>query len=358
MVLAHCALSQTYNALFIGHSQTNFTMPRYIASLAKQAGYTYTYKCQIINGSTLKYQWENSANAQGADGKEELPTGKYDVVFLNDNRPFVSASSEANSIFYGNKWWDLALNNSSVRVFLQPYWPWKTDDPYYNPDPSYEKVIADRRVIYERIAVGMEKAHPGKKIYISPIDMAVVKLVRKIEKGEVPGFTTIADIYGDEVHLTDVGKYLNACVNYAVIYRKSPVGLPGKMYNEWGKLMIEIPETAAKIFQEVAWQSCMEYPRSGISLAVTGNETKEAEYNYSIFPNPVAGNDIMIESSENLSNAQISLHDQLGVSLPIQSEINDRHAKVVMEGLKEGLYILRIKNKDQVRNEKIYINRH
>lgn len=254
------------NVFLIGHSQTNFTMPRYMASLAKQAGLDYTYQVQIINGSPLKYQWENSATAQGTDGRVELPKGAFDVLFLNDNRPFQSAQAEANSVTYGNLWWDLALSKPAVRVILQPYWPWKTNDIYYaDPDPSWEQIIADRRVIYERIAVAMEREHPGRKVYISPIDMAVVNLVRKVERGEVAPYTSRDDIYGDEVHLTDVGKYLNALVNYAVTYRRSPVGLPGKMYNEWGSLMIEIPASAARIFQEVAWQACLDWSRSGVT---------------------------------------------------------------------------------------------
>ncbi|MEP5378861.1 MAG: hypothetical protein ABJQ14_24110, partial [Hyphomicrobiales bacterium] len=58
---------QNINALYIGHSLVNTTMPAMIEQIANQPGDTGVgngVDYQVINGSPLAYNWSNSHQAE------------------------------------------------------------------------------------------------------------------------------------------------------------------------------------------------------------------------------------------------------------------------------------------------------
>jgi hypothetical protein len=64
----------------------------------------------------------------------------------------------------------------------------------------------------------------------------------------------------DKSHPTPAGSYLAACVFYATIFDKSPVGLPGELRDGFTVLIRLSPEDAGKL-QEIAWQTVQEQKR-------------------------------------------------------------------------------------------------
>jgi len=53
---------------------------------------------------------------------------------------------------------------------------------------------------------------------------------------------------------------------YAVLHKKSPVGLPNRLTDEWGVLHSPLPAPQqALVFQQIAWETILQYPRDGIS---------------------------------------------------------------------------------------------
>jgi hypothetical protein len=58
----------------------------------------------------------------------------------------------------------------------------------------------------------------------------------------------------DRSHPTPVGSYLAACVFYATFFDESPVGLPAKL-TAGNKVLVELPETQARLLQSVAWDT-------------------------------------------------------------------------------------------------------
>ena len=80
---------------------------------------------------------------------------------------------------------------------------------------------------------------------------------------KAPGVTKQGDLFTDAIgHATSPLQMLTAYCHYAVIYRRSPVGLPTGL-----RLPNVDAETAAKLdtlLQELAWQAVKEHPLSGV----------------------------------------------------------------------------------------------
>lgn len=88
----------------------------------------------------------------------------------------------------------------------------------------------------------------------------MIALKERIEAGKVPGMTDFfGEIFADDVHLTDKGRYLISLVHYACIYRESP---EAKVSLEKAGLSAE----QAGIFQQIAWQTARDYKWSGVTM--------------------------------------------------------------------------------------------
>ncbi len=60
-----------------------------------------------------------------------------------------------------------------------------------------------------------------------------------------------------------MGSYLGACVFYAMLYRKSPVGLPGNVIAKYDAArvitLVDLSERDARLFQQTAAETLNEW---------------------------------------------------------------------------------------------------
>lgn len=61
----------------------------------------------------------------------------------------------------------------------------------------------------------------------------------------------------DKSHPNPKGSYLAACVFYATLLDRSPVGLPGEL-RKGTKVLVRVAPDEAKMLQEIAWQTVQE----------------------------------------------------------------------------------------------------
>ena len=73
-----------------------------------------------------------------------------------------------------------------------------------------------------------------------------------IEDESVPDLDEIADIFTDDIHLNDVGNYFIACVQYATIYRRSPVGAARELTDRFAGAFDAPSMSLAPVLQEIA----------------------------------------------------------------------------------------------------------
>ncbi|MGB8170429.1 MAG: hypothetical protein WCF18_23200 [Chthoniobacteraceae bacterium] len=167
-------------------------------------------------------------------------------------------------------------HNPAMRITVQEYWlPNDTYNPVYPLEPRkyvdhnatdltelrkqndrYRNDIEDHvREINQRL---------GKNaLVVVPVGEASIALREKIVAGKVPGLKVqwrlFADMWG---HPTPPLKVLAAYCHYAVIYRRSPVGLPMPPEFEQNK---EFANPALnRLLQELAWEAVIGNPMTGV----------------------------------------------------------------------------------------------
>jgi hypothetical protein len=253
-----------------GHSFHVF-VPGILSDMAKGAGIKdhKAVGLSAIGGSFVIQHWNVPEGKNKA--KAALQAGDVDVLTLSPiHLPDKGIENFAT----------LALkHNPNVRVTVQEFWlPFDIYDTTFKLRPMKvdhnAPTIADLRKLHEPYFKSMD-AHVrelnkklGKQVlFVVPVGQAVIALREKILAGEAPGLKEQNDLFTDAIgHAKAPLQALAAYCHFAVIYRRTPVGLPmpavlGKGMNaeEAGKLN--------RLLQVLAWDAVTQHPLSGVKAA-------------------------------------------------------------------------------------------
>ncbi len=119
----------------------------------------------------------------------------------------------------------------------------------------------------EQIKTINEELGKGRTVaFLVPTAQAHNALRTLIYKKEMPGMTDQQQVFRDPIgHPTPPVVALNAYLHFAVLYQRSPIGLPTpnilKEYNP------ELADVMSKKLQELAWDLVTHYPPSGVTAA-------------------------------------------------------------------------------------------
>ena len=258
------------NILFIGHSLVGPDMPRMVQAAAAAGGGTATVHAQIINGAPLVYNWQNGAGAQGVNARDVLPSGFYDVVVMTEAVPLTNHLTWSNTSTYVRNYYDLAVsNNPDARVYIYESWhsinsglgidiPWDNEDhiPWRQ---RLENDIVRWQGIVDDVNATLAPGQP--EIMLIPAGQAMALLHDRIEAGQVPGLTSIRDIFSDDIHLNHLGNYFLTMVQYATIYGDDPANLPQTLAGITGTGNAAL----ADALQDIAWTVVSTYDGSGVT---------------------------------------------------------------------------------------------
>ena len=252
--------------LSAGHS-FHVWMPPLVAEMAKAAGIQGHEQLAVsaIGGSKVIQHWDLPPEKNKA--KPVLEAGKADLFTMSPT--FLPDPGIENFVKLGLE------HNPKIRFTLQQNWV-----PYEDPqlwlsrerpksidrdtatlvqlrakhDP-YFKLIEDHvRELNSRI--------PAARIAIVPSGEAVLALRDKVIRGEAPGIKTQNELFTDVLgHPGPQIRVLSAYCHYAVIYRRSPAGLP--VVSQLAKL--PEAEKLNRLLQEIAWKVVTEHPLSGVT---------------------------------------------------------------------------------------------
>ncbi len=247
-----------------GHS-FHYFVPPLLPEMAKAAGIEghKAVGVSMIGGSRVIQHWNVADEKNKA--KQALRDGKVDVLTLAPiNLPDDGIEKFAR----------LALeHNPKVRITVQEFWL-----PYDVYDPSTP--LKRRKVDHNApTAAELRKLHEPyfksidehvralnrkldrQALYVVPVGQAVIALREKIIDGKAPGLTKQSELFTDPIgHATAPLQVLGAYCHFAVLYRRSPVGLP-------------VPRILAKarekeklnrLLQELAWEAVTNHPLSGV----------------------------------------------------------------------------------------------
>ena len=123
------------------------------------------------------------------------------------------------------------------------------------------------RANFEKVARGLSARSPDTEpVRIIPVGEVMYRLHLRMKAGEVPGYSHIADLYADGVHLKAEGKYVEAVTHYATVFADDPHGTITSGLRFWrGPYSVEVD--FARIVWDVAWQVVTTYPCTGVKAS-------------------------------------------------------------------------------------------
>jgi hypothetical protein len=250
-----------------GHSFHVF-VPYILADMAKVAGIKdhQTVGVSGIGGSRVIQHWNVPDERQRA--KPALRDGKVDVLTLSPiYLPDVGIENFAR----------LAVKyNPKVRVTVQENWlPFDLYEPTFKKRPRKvdhnAPTVAELRKMHAPYFKSIDdhvrelnKKLGRQAVFAVPVGQAVIALREKIIAGKAPGLKAQSDLFADAIgHGRPPLMALVTYCHYAVIYRRSPVGLPMPNILKRAKN----PNWDAKLnrlLQTLAWEAVTKHPLSGV----------------------------------------------------------------------------------------------
>jgi len=220
-----------------------------------------------IGGSRVIQHWD--VPDEKNEAKTALTAGNVDVLTLSPIwMPDEGIDKFAKLGFQ---------HNPNIRITVQEFWlPNDVYEPRY-PLETRKQVdhnatnVAELRQAQNSYDHDVDEyvrginARLGKTvIFTVPVGQAAATLREKIVAGQVPGLKNQWDLFRDMWgHPQPPLQVLSAYCHFAVIYRRSPVGLPTPSdltkanKPEWG------PDLN-RLLQEIAWDAVIHHPMSGV----------------------------------------------------------------------------------------------
>jgi len=250
--------------LFVGHSLVGPDLAPMVQAGLAARGQEVAVEAQIINGAPLSYQWDKSAEAQGADGRARLEAGAVEALILTEAIPLPSAVQWNDSAGQVARWAGLAWEKSpATQVFIYETWhSLKSGSAEAVPDdpgadqPWAVRIEADLP-LWESLADKANAARPegAVPVRLIPAGQAMRLAAKAAKVGELPGISDISQLFGDDIHPNGKGFYLIAMTHIAALTGESPEGLPAKLGRVWSSRDARISNELAAAMQRIAWEA-------------------------------------------------------------------------------------------------------
>ncbi len=221
-----------------------------------------------IGGSRVIQHWDVADDKNKI--KPALVAGKADVLTLSPI--YLPDEGIANFVKLGLE------HNPALRITVQEFWLpfddqalWATRAQGVVIDPdskTIEQLRAAHAPYFQSIDdhVRSLNQQAGKDaVFVVPVGQAVLALREKIIAGEAPGLAKQSELFRDPLgHPNAQIMALSAYCHFAVIYRRSPIGLP--MPAAVGKL--PEAEKLNSLLQTLAWDAVTRHPLSGVKAGL------------------------------------------------------------------------------------------
>ena len=255
-----------------GHS-FHLHIPPMLAEIAKTAGIQghTTVGVSGLGGSPAYRHWDIPDDKNEA--KKALIAGNVDVLTLSCmDHPDRGIEQFAELGFQ---------HNPNIRVTVQEIWlpqdTWPFNETYAvdhrlfkspedfnnsNLDELKKKYAAYTKVMDDYVT-DLNKKLGKQVVFLVPDGAAEIALREKIVAGQAPGLTKQSQLFGDFWgHPQMPLRLLTAYCHYAVIYRRSPVGLPTPPSIAWRH-----QDDQVHLLQQLAWDAVIHDPFSGVTEA-------------------------------------------------------------------------------------------
>lgn len=257
--------------LTAGHS-FHVWMPGILAELAKKAGITDHQQVALssIGGSRTIQHWDVADDKNKI--KPALIAAQADVLTLAPI--YLPDEGIENFVKLGLE------HKPDLRITVQEFWLPYDDQALWIKREKKEPITVDHdantleqlRTNHASYFQAMDEhvralnTKYGKTaVFVVPSGQAVLALRAKILEGKAPGLSKQSDLFTDAIgHPKEHIKALAAYCHFAVLYGRSPVGLPTP--SDLAKL--PDGEKLNRLLQELAWDTVTQHPLSGVKAVV------------------------------------------------------------------------------------------
>ena len=225
----------------------------------------------VIPGSPLDYIWNNPGS-----GFQESPYAYYPTALPNWHWQAVSLQpfdrQLASDTNYCSRFIDLARTNpanADTQFYIYSRWPRKNDDGTLDYAAKWLRHYTgggqteESREYFELLVDALRVAYPAiaKPIRMVPVGDVLYELDKRMEAGQVPGFSDVCDVYSDGIHFNATGQFIVATTFFATMYKENPRGLP--VPSNFGTIASAV---VAQI-QDAAWEVVSTHKYSGVGRA-------------------------------------------------------------------------------------------
>lgn len=274
--------------------------------------------------------------------QDGLANGQFEVLVLTESVPrFPSIIQETYA--YADSFYTYAQQQRpNTRVYLYEDWHClQSGTPTgcawdINSNPWRQR-LADDLPMWEGVVDYLNnKFKPTPPVCLIPGGQALGILHDSIQSGKVPGLKNISELFSDDIHLTDQGKYFMACVHFSTLFGRSPEGLPHQLYSMWGATFKAPTPSQSAAFQRIAWRAATGYRKS--CIAPTTNARNIPSAVFQLWPNPVT------QTLYLQSETAFTIFDTMG-----RKVVQGQGSSWDVSGLSPGWYILQSKNGQSTR---------
>ena len=263
-----------------GHSLTDQPLPDQLAAVAQSLGTPFEWNRHYMVGSSILarsvgdpaeqgsfagYRRGANREGEGMDVEAELrqprtiSSGRYDALVITEQHGVLGGLFWNDSVRCLRDYHDqfIAGNPRGVTYF---YESWLSISDLNDPRRwiEYERAASPIwQAIATRINASLQAEGRADRIVSLPAGSALAALVeRAVTSSGVAGLSpgsvaqTLAQLFSDEVHLTELGSYYIALVTYCALYRREPVGA-------WAPA--DCPGPLAADLQRFAWEFISNY---------------------------------------------------------------------------------------------------
>jgi len=225
----------------------------YIKSMADSAGIGLKAGRSEIFGNMRSIQERCHAKPLSSGNPlHELSTGTVDVLAMTATRPWRYTESEAGACAYFSKL--LLQHNPDARVFIHDYWTVSPPDRSLYPElHGWDNVRGMHLGAIKIINLMAKKLN--HKVYIIPVSVAVQVMREKITAGELEGYKNPDDLMSDSIHLSEMGRYIQACLTFCGAYRYDVRQLPGDVVGGRNQRRLKFSPNDAAIIHQVVYET-------------------------------------------------------------------------------------------------------
>lgn len=238
--------------LFSGHSLSDNPLSDHFHALAQSRGKDNAWQQQIVIGSPLRVRtwghngpaWSGYSTGKNRSGQnlnilnelanpQTIGAGeRYTHLVVTDRHDISEVIRWENAVGYLRHYHDrlIAANGAAHTYYYQTWLELDKSNP--QPWIDYERqALGAWECAASKVNLTLEAAGRPDRVTMLPGGAALVHLVEAMRDNPVAGISgttsqKLNQIFSDDVHLTNLGMYFMAAVQYAAVYRSSPVGAP------------------------------------------------------------------------------------------------------------------------------------